>query len=95
MLIVFNIGFPLQNVLGESIEDSVDRIIESAMDDDNDERDDDNDERDDDDYLSEDSSGGLFMTLMMNLLGFILISMRITTIYRSEGVMKLIIFILR
>ena len=53
LLIVLNTGFSLQSVLGESIEDSVDRIIESVMDDDN-------DERDNDDYLSEDFSGGLF-----------------------------------
>ena len=66
LLIVLNTGFSLQSVLGESIEDSVDRIIESAMDDDNDERDNDNDERDNDnderdanDSLSEDFSGGL------------------------------------
>ena len=73
LLIVLNTGFSLQSVLGESIEDSVNRIIESAMDDDNDERDNDSDERDNDnderdndnderdanDSLSEDFSGGL------------------------------------
>ena len=52
LLIVLNTGFSLQSVLGESIEDSVDRIIESAMDDDN-------DERDAHDLLSEDFLDGL------------------------------------
>ena len=35
ILIILNIGFPLQNVLGKSLEDSIDRIIESANDDSN------------------------------------------------------------
>ena len=58
MLIIFNTGFSLQNVLAESIENSVDRIIESAMDDNN-VRDNDNNVRDANHLLSDEFLDGI------------------------------------
>ena len=58
MLIIFNTGFSLQNVLGESIENSVDRIIESAMDDNN-VRDNDNNVKDANHLLSDEFLDGI------------------------------------